>query len=145
MLTLLRPGTGALRRLMDWLPSAPQRLGRFSALAEFAQAQGIVTFGKADAGFIQHQRAMKESRRLEPKRTMEQDLSSGGFEQIRSADNFRDLHGSIVNNTGELIRRHIVVPPDDEIAKILSGNKRLRPEMTVAEGNGFAVGNVETK
>lgn len=66
---------------------------------------------------------MKEIGRLETQRTMEQDLSSGGLQQIRTSHNFGDLHGGIVNNTGELIRRHIIVPPDDEITKVLSSDK----------------------
>ena len=86
---------------------------------------------------------MKKLRRAQAKRTAEQNLPRGADEQIRTAYDFADLHGCIVNDTDELVGGNIVRPPDHEIAEVLSGDERLRAKIVVGEGNGFAIGNAE--
>ena len=36
-------------------PIAAKCFGEFSVFAQFAEAEGVMTFGEADAGFIGHQ------------------------------------------------------------------------------------------
>src|SRR2546426_711836 len=119
-------------------PLLPQCLRRTSLLTQRAQAQGIVAFGEANAGVVRHQGAMKKRRRWGLKRAIEQELARGGFEQIRAAHHFRDVHRSIVHDHGKLIGGNVIVPPDHEVAKIFPGDKLLRAEVAIVEGYGFA-------
>jgi hypothetical protein len=70
-------------------------------------------------------------------------LPRGGFEQVFAANDLGDSHRSIIYHDRQLIRGHVVVPPDYEIAKILSGHELLRAEPPIYKGNDFTVGNAE--
>jgi hypothetical protein len=102
-----------------------------------------VAFGKPDAGFIRDQRTMIKARNSEAEGSVEQDLPGRGFKEIFATDNLRDPHRGIVHDDGELIRRGVVVPPDDEIAEVPAGDELLRAAVRVHEGNCFAVGDEE--
>jgi hypothetical protein len=75
---------------------------------------------------------------------IQQDLASGGLEEIVASDYFCDLHGGIVHDHSQLIRGKAIMAPDYEIAEIPAGNEFLRTVETIREANGFAIGNVET-
>ena len=110
---------------------------------EVAQAQCVVAFGEAGAAFIQHQGAVKESRRGQTERAVEQELAGGGNEQVGTAHDFGDLHRGVIGDAGELVGGHVVVTPDNEIAEVASGDELLRAKIAVGEGDGFAIGNAE--
>jgi len=99
---------------------------------------------QADTRLIGQQWAVKKVRRLEFKRAVEQELARGGSEQVCAAHNFGDSHGRIVHHARKLVCRNVIMPPDDKIAEVLPGDKLLRTELSVREGNGFAVGHAET-
>ncbi len=117
---------------------------RFANFAQFSQTQSIVPFGQPFAIFIQHQFAMKKFRQRQTQGAIKQNLPRGADQQIRAANNFGNFHCRIVHDARELIRGNVVVPPDNEIAKIFSGDKFLFAEIFVVKRNCFAVGNAET-
>ena len=92
-----------------------------------------MAFGKTNAGFVGRQRTVIKVWRLQPERAVKQKLTGRGQKQISAPDDFGDSHRGVVRDHGELLRRHIVVPPDHEIAKIFAGDELLRSEMAVHE------------
>ena len=111
--------------------------------AEFPQTQSIVTFGQPPALFVQHQFTMKKFRRCQTKRAIKQNLPRRAHEQIRTAHGFGNLHRRIIHDARELIRRNVVMPPNDKIAKIFSGGEFLFATISVRERNRFAVRNAK--
>jgi hypothetical protein len=103
-----------------------------------------VAFGEAGAGFVGDEGAVEELRRREAEGAVEQKLTGGGAKEVFAADGLSDLHGGIVNDDGELIGGQVVLTPDDEIAEVLAGDELLWAEMTVGEGDGLPVGDVES-
>ena len=102
-----------------------------------------MAFGQARAGFIGDQGTVTKGGSRQTEGAIEQNLPGGGFEKIFAADDFRDPHCRVIHDHGELVRRGIVVPPDDEIAEVFAGDELLRAAMTVHERDSFAVGNAE--
>jgi hypothetical protein len=43
------------------------------------------------------------------------------FQQVGAADHFRDLHGGVIDDYGELIGGDVVAAPDDEVSEIAAG------------------------
>ena len=82
---------------------------------------------------------MIEFRRWETQRAVKEQLAGRRSEEIRTADDFGDLHGGVIHHNGELIGRDVVVPPDNEISEIIPGNKPLRAEMAIRESDDLAV------
>lgn len=81
---------------------------------------------------------------LKAEGAVQEELAGGGEEEIGPADDFGDLMRCIVDNTGELVAWQLVRAPDDEVAKVASGNEGLGPEVGVVEFDGFAVGDAES-
>ena len=108
------------------------------------ETERVVAFGKTNAGFVGHQRTVIKVWRLQAERAVKQKLTGRGQKEISAADDFGDSHRGVVHDHGELVRRHIVVPPDDEIAEIFSRHELLRSELAIGEGNDLAVGDAET-
>jgi hypothetical protein len=102
-----------------------------------------VAFRKTNASLISHQIAVIELRNREPERAAEKYLPCSRLEQICSTHNFRDTHGSIVHNDGELVSRHVIAPPHDKVAEVTPGNQALRPKVQIAEANLFSIGNAK--
>src|ERR1700720_3545918 len=86
---------------------------------------------------------MEKSRRAETERAIDEQLPEGGEKQVGATNNLGDLHRGIVDCDGELIGRHVVLSPDNEIAKVQGGDRPLRPEAVINELHRFAVGNAE--
>ena len=53
------------RRPSGWREIAPQSFGRFSGVAELAEAERIATFGETASLFVEHKRTVIEGRRLD--------------------------------------------------------------------------------
>jgi len=70
-------------------------------------------------------------------------LSRRGYEEVLSANDFSNLHGRIIDNHRKLIRRYVIVTPDDEIAEVFASDKLLRAIVAIVEGNLFSIGNAE--
>src|SRR5262245_2929321 len=98
-----------------------------------------MSFRQAYASIIGNQRAMVELRRSQIQGLVKQELAGGGSEQIFTADNFGDGHGSIVHNYREWIGRQTVVTPNDEITKVLAGDEIVRPRAIINKRDGFAI------
>ncbi len=90
---------------------------------------------------VAHQVAVKVTRRREAQRPKQQKLTRCRFQQIGPAHNFRDAHAGIVDHHRQLISRHIVAPPNDEVAEVPTRHKSLRPEMPVVKTNLLAIRN----
>ena len=82
---------------------------------------------------IAHQIAVKIIRRRQPQRPKQKNLPRRRLQQIRAAHDFGDPHRRIVHHHRQLIRRHIVAPPNNEVAEVAPRNKPLRPEMQVRQ------------
>ncbi|MDB6021034.1 MAG: hypothetical protein JWQ04_891 [Pedosphaera sp.] len=95
------------------------------------------------AALICNQWAMIKCRWSKFQRAIKQDLPSCGQQQIRAAHDFGDFHCGVIHHHRQLIRRDAIVSPYNKIAKIFSGDKLLRAEVTIGERNGLAVGNPE--
>ena len=92
-----------------------------------------MTLGETNAGCVCDQRAMIESRWNQAKSSIQKNLSGGGFEEILAANDFGNLHCGIVNHDGELIRRDLIVSPDDKIAEVFAGDELLWTKIGVRE------------
>ena len=98
-----------------------------------------MSLGEALTTFIADQFAVIKSRRVPTECTIKQKLPCGGDEQIRATHHLSDLHRVVVHHTSELVRWNIIMPPEDEIAEILSANISLHPARPINEGNHFAI------
>ena len=49
----------------------------------------------------------------------------------------------VVSDDGEFVGREAVLPPDEEVAEVTSGDERLRALERIDEGDGLAVGYAE--
>ena len=101
-------------------------------------------FGQPLAALVAHQFAVEKIWRRQIQGAIQQNLARGADEQIRSAHHLGDLHRRVVHGARKLIRRHVVVPPHNEIAKIFSSDKLLPAAISVRERNGFAVRHTKT-
>src|SRR4030095_4227865 len=106
-------------------------------------AEGIVALGEADAGFIGHQLAVIKPWRGQSEAAIPEELSRGGKKQIAAANDFGDAHGVVVDHDCELITWKIVMTPNDEVAKVFSGDKCLRATRCVRKGNWLAIRNAK--
>jgi len=74
---------------------------------------------------IAHKIAVIVSWRLQPQRSEQKNLPRRRLQQIGPTHDFRDAHGGIVDNDGQLVGRHIVAPPNDKIAEVTPYHKPL--------------------
>ena len=88
--------------------------------------------------------AVKKIRSGQTHRAIKQELPGSGDEQIRAAHDFADSHGRVVHDGGELIGRNVVMPPDNEIPKVLSSDECLPSQISILEGDAFSIRNPET-
>lgn len=102
-----------------------------------------MAFGETLAMFVAHQFAVEEGGRFEAERAVEEQLAGGGEEEVGAAHDFGDLHGVVVGDAGELVRRKIVVTPEDKIAEGAASDEGLRTEGEVSEMNCFTIRNTE--
>lgn len=49
----------------------------------------------------------------------------------------------IIHHTGQLIRRDAIVPPDNKIAEVFTGDEALKAARAVDKRNFFAIGNAK--
>jgi hypothetical protein len=127
-----------------------QNLGWGKALlAEGADREGIVALGEAIAMLVNEESGVKVSWGRKAQGALEQDLASGGFEEVAAADYFGDLGIGVIDYAGELVGREAGVfrmmakgfAPDEEIAEIFAGDEGLLAEVSVYEGDCLAVGD----
>lgn len=90
---------------------------------------------KALPAFIEHQLAMIKRRRSESQRLIQQQLPRCRAKQILAANNFGDRGHRIIDDDCELIRRKIVMPPNDEIAEVFSPDVGLHAGASVDKRN----------
>jgi hypothetical protein len=76
-------------------------------------------------------------------RAIEEQLPESGAEQVCAAHHFGDLHDGIVDHHGELVGRHVVFPPNDEIAKLNPGAGTLRAGALIEKLQRFTFRNAE--
>src|SRR5437867_3525366 len=93
-------------------------LGRKSRGTERAQAQGIMTFGKASTGAVGEQWTMIKRGSFQSQRPIEQELAGGGLEQVFASHDLRDLHRGVVHNNRKLIRGKLIMAPHHKVSEI---------------------------
>ncbi len=96
---------------------------------------------QSHSGLVAHQIAVIVFRHAEPQGSKQKNLPGSRFQQVRSAHYFCNLHGSVVNHDRELICRHIVPAPNDEVPEIPASDDMLRPEMQIGKSYFFAIRN----
>lgn len=128
---------------MLFQPSRSKFNRRNPPLAQSSQTQGIMPLRQPFTVLVPHQLAMKKSRRRPAKRPVQQKLARRAHQQVFTPYHLGDLHRRIVHHTGQLIRRHIIMPPDHKIAKILARNIGLLAKVFIVERNRFTVRNTE--
>jgi hypothetical protein len=97
-----------------------------------------MALGEAEPGFIGHQLAVINVGGVN------RDCDTGGSaargkKQIGAADDFGNTHGGIVDHDCELVTWKIVMTPNDEVAKVFTGDKCLRATRCVRKGNWLAI------
>lgn len=102
-----------------------------------------MALGKTHAGSITYQIAMVEGWRRQTEPSIQKQLPRSGLEQICAAHNFGDPHFCVVDSCRQLIRGHIVSPPNHEIAKVTAGGEVLLAEMKVIKSNRLAIGHTK--
>ena len=96
-----------------------QNLLRSTALGtQRADAQTIVTLGKAGSGPINNEITMVETRLRKLKSASQQNLTGRRFQQIRATNNLSDLHLSIIHYDRKLVGRNVIPPENDEVSEI---------------------------
>src|SRR5262245_39648717 len=86
---------------------------------------------------------MIKLRLAQVQRSIEKQLTSSRFEQVFATDHFCDSHCGIINNDRQLIGGNIVMPPNNEIAKVLAGDELPKTIVTIKEGNRLAIWHTE--
>ena len=81
---------------------------------------------------------MAEFRRGKFQGSIKQQLAKSRTEQVGPPHDFGDPHGGIVDHDRELIGRHLIFAPDDEIAEVDPGRGALPPGPAVDERQFFA-------
>jgi hypothetical protein len=112
-------------------------------LAEPAEAARLVPLRQPLSLAVHQQLAVVPGRRWNPKGAHQQNLPGCGAEQIRSADDLRDLHCGVIHDHSELVSRHVIPPPEKEVAKIFSGYETLRTEVAVHELDCLSIRHTE--
>ncbi len=100
--------------------------------------------GQPHTCLIAHQITVIIIRHRQPERPEQKNLPRRRFQQIRPAHDFRDAHGGIVNHDSQLIRRHVVAPPNNKISKVAPRDKPLQSEMQIVKTNLLACPARET-
>lgn len=103
-----------------------------------------MALGQAYSLLIPHQFAVVVAGDGEAQRAIQQNLASGGFQQVGPADDFAYLHRGIIDYYRQLIRRNIIFSPDDEIAEIYTGHHSLWAQMQIGETDSFAIRDAKT-
>jgi len=111
-----------------------------------------VTLGEADAVAVPHEVAVEVGGGGVMEGSLQEDLASGGLEEIAAADDFGDGGEGVVDDAGELIAGKSDVggaggegfAPDEEVAKVGAGGKGLRAGVEVGEGDGGMVGDAKS-
>ena len=101
-------------------------------------------FRKARPVRIGEKRAMKELRRFNPQRAIEQDLPGCGAKQISATHHFRNFHRRVIDHHGKLVRWNPIVAPDEEIAEVLPGFESLLPNAEVVKRNDLTIGYLKS-
>jgi hypothetical protein len=121
-------------------------------LAEGADGEGIVSLGEAITLLVNEESGVKVSWGGKAQGALEQDLASGGFEEVAAADYFGDVGVCIVDDAGQLVRREAGVfrimakrfAPDEKIAEIFAGDEGLLAEVSVFETDNRFIEDVKT-
>lgn len=103
-----------------------------------------MAFGESLALLVGDERTVIPGWFGKAERATYQYLSSCGLKQIGTANNFGNRHRSIVDGDSELISRHSVFAPHEEISKVFPGHKSLWSKMAVVKFNGPAIWNAES-
>jgi hypothetical protein len=103
-----------------------------------------VPFREPLARRILDQFGVIESRRAQTQRAIDQQLPKCGEEQIRAANYFTDLHRRVIRNYRQLISRHVVFSPNNEIAEIPSGGRALRSKALIDELQRLRIRHTKT-
>ena len=77
--------------------------------------------------------------------TVEENLTSCGFQEVGSANDLRYPHGKVVRDACELIAWKTIPTPDEKVAEIDAGYEALRAEVGIMEFDSFAIRNAEPK
>ncbi len=117
--------------------------GRFALFAEGPKAEGVVAFGEAHAGGVQHQRGVEKLRSGSVKRAEEQELAKGAFHEVSPANDFGDPEIGVVHGAGELVAGHAVFAPHEKVAEVAAGGSGLGAEAVVVKREGLAGGDAE--
>jgi hypothetical protein len=91
---------------------------RATRLAKRAQAESIVPLCQPHTSLIAHQLAMKVFGRCYTQSALEQYLASGRAQKVLSTHNLRDTHLSVIDDTGELVTRQPISPPNHKVAEV---------------------------
>ena len=86
---------------------------------------------------------MRPGRGLPAEGTIEQQLTGGREEEVGPADDFGDAHGMVVGDDGEFVGREAVLPPDEEITEVATGDEGLRALERIDERDGLAIRDAE--
>ncbi len=108
-----------------------------------AQTEDVVAFGEALAVFVVKQRTVVEGGLGFAEGAVEQELATGGGEEIGAADDFGDAHRRVIDGAGQLIAGEVVFAPHEEVAEIATGGFGVRAGASVEEGDVRALGNTE--
>ena len=117
--------------------------GRHALFTEGAETEGVVAFREADAGGIEHERGVVETRRGHPEGAENEQLAKGAFCEVGTADDFSDGEIGVVDGTRELVAGDTVFAPDEEVTEVTAGDGRLRAEGGILKGENFAFGDAE--
>ena len=83
---------------------------------------------------------MEERRRRHAQGPVEQQLPGGGPQEIGAAHDLGDPHRGVIDHTGQLIGRDVILPPDHKVAKINARREPLPTAITVHKLDRLASG-----
>jgi hypothetical protein len=100
-----------------------------------------MALGKASPGFISHQITVVKLRHREAQGSVQEQLPCRGLQQICSAHDLADLHGTIISNDRKLVGRNIVATPDHKVAKVAACDEPLPSQMLIEKGDFLPIRN----
>jgi hypothetical protein len=71
------------------------------------------------------------------------DLSGRGAQQIQTTHHFTDPHLGIIDDDCQLVSRHVITAPDNEVSKIVSRDEFLRSLAEIVKTNHLAFENAK--
>ena len=99
---------------------------------------------QAQAGLVAYQVAVIIGRDRKSQRPKKKNLSRRRLQQVRSADNLSDPHGSIVHHNRQLVGWNIIASPNNEVPEIPASDHPLWAKMQIRKTDLLTIAHAKS-